>query len=191
MRIAGFSLIELVVVIVLLGILSATALPKFVDLKDDAKQAEMLVMKGAIASAAKLVSLQVRLSPENLNGNQNRFNLDNGDQIRTRGGLADGRWNNTFAFLVDFEDIAQTGANDCSDVSLDPIKWCVRQRNQGWFSNSARNYAPSGSGRGIIIFPYGYNVNNDRCYIYYLNQNDSAIPSTVLPSIIGSDFSEC
>jgi MSHA pilin protein MshA len=50
----GFTLIELVMVIVILGVLAAVALPKFVDLKGDAQQAAMQGVAGAAASASAI-----------------------------------------------------------------------------------------------------------------------------------------
>lgn len=52
---SGFTLIELVVVIVILGILAATAIPKFSDLTGDARIAKMNAAKAALQTGYSLV----------------------------------------------------------------------------------------------------------------------------------------
>lgn len=54
-RQGGFTLIELVVVIVILGILAVTAAPRFLNLQNDARQASLQGLKGAMDGAAGIV----------------------------------------------------------------------------------------------------------------------------------------
>lgn len=53
-RHSGFTLIELVIVIVILGILAAAALPRFSDLSQDARLAAVNGLAGSLRSAASI-----------------------------------------------------------------------------------------------------------------------------------------
>lgn len=63
MRNKGFTLIELVIVIVVLGILSATAVPKFMNLQDDARLATFKSEGAAIKSGLELVHKKAIIGP--------------------------------------------------------------------------------------------------------------------------------
>ncbi|WP_448551079.1 type II secretion system protein [Thalassotalea montiporae] len=65
---SGFTLIELVVVIVILGILSAVAVPRFINLSSDANEAALEALAGSLESTANLYNSKALVESRTDNG---------------------------------------------------------------------------------------------------------------------------
>lgn len=113
---SGFTLIELVIVVVILGFLAVTAIPKFLDLTDQAKQANIEGMAGGFATGISLVRAQWEAEgrPSNASS-QNQVTYDGTLLFLTKEGT--GIRPGYVTGLSDNGDtLAGLAADDCIDI---------------------------------------------------------------------------
>ena len=111
-RQSGFTLIELVVVIVILGILAVTAAPRFLNIQGDAKKSTLEGMKGALQGASGIVYgksaiLGKEKEPDStINDGSQVIDVVYGYPAATAGGIAKTIENSSGDWSFDYETVA-------------------------------------------------------------------------------------
>jgi len=104
----GFTLIELIIVIVILGILAVTAAPKFLDLQGDANKATLDGIKGSMESAKSVVYGKALIAGVQNNVDYTLTNVEGSNSVIIDKGYPDEDWATTWTHLLDINAVIST-----------------------------------------------------------------------------------
>ena len=157
----GFTLIELIVVIVILGILAVTAAPKFVDLQSDARLATLNGMKAAINSAVSLTYGKSLVKGVEKNGT--------GSKVWINGEEVDVCYGYPCAEAAKIQKVLDIGEfNKCGASSTPAGDWCYGEQTDTTKIN--------------IYIANGYSASS-KCYVTYEQPTGVGVaPKVALPT---------
>lgn len=175
----GFTLIELAIVIIILGILAASAIPRFTNLSSDARLAVLKGMEGALRSGIDLIYAKAVITNQDSppEEGKNKFVADiDGITMTLHSGYPDGNWMNgvRYAISLDNVEFSKNGKDICHS------DWCGR----GEQTQLPSADEPIPSGYIAKVFPRGYSW-DDQCGVYYINYHDGSKPE------VGLETKEC
>lgn len=157
----GFTLIELIIVIVILGILAVTAAPKFLDIQQDAKASTVQAVKGAINSVSTVAYGKALIKSEN--GATGTIKVNGTDRAVVYGYLAS---TVDLTLLLDIDAAMGAAFETGAGVAA------AGQPGAGTSVLTFYSYDDA-------AFPYGAPVDTDGCLVIYTESTGANIPATV------------
>lgn len=164
----GFTLIELIIVIVILGVLAVTAAPKFLDLSKDARVSTLQGMEAALQSGVNLVNAKAEIQ----NKTSGAGSVDaNGVTFATFDGYPTANWVNSVRYLIELDDQNFTPA-----TTVCPTDWCGLGNQK---TSPTVTSALSGTGILAKVYPRGYTFNQE-CGVVYIDRQNGSRPEILL-----------
>ncbi|PNH97970.1 type II secretion system protein [Vibrio diazotrophicus] len=177
----GFTLIELVIVIVILGILSVTAAPRFLNLQDDARAS---VMKGVKASLQTVIDgVYFKSVIQGTDGERKTDTDVNGILIRTYYGYPHEIWDDKLEHLMDnsFSYLGNAYNNNSLFDTTCTEAVCVIDQIQ-----LSRLLSISTTAYALAFLPRGHSLRTKCAVVYYFVVNDVEKYSDVHIEVIDS-----
>tara|TARA_Y100000588_G_scaffold369444_1_gene438451 strand:+ start:748 stop:1341 length:594 start_codon:yes stop_codon:yes gene_type:complete len=166
----GFTLIELIVVVVILGTLAVFSFPRYLSISNEARLSVLKSVNGSLHSAVTFVEAKAMLNDlyQNRGVGVKGTKLDMGEYKLTiyNKGTPREVWENGFEYLID-GDINHLGTGVAALGKTCLNRLCV-------IDNLKVSYVIAGKeGYGMFFIPRGVVLNNKECFVHYAFQIDT------------------
>ncbi len=176
----GFTLIELVVVIIILGVLAVTAAPKFMNLQQDAKVSVLHGIKGSMKTV--LTNVYTQSVIQNTEKVYEANTIVNGVNIQTYYGAPQEIWpdhlERLFEHSFTYLGNAYKDSSLINEVCSDSV--CVVDQIK------LNSLIPGQSGYGMAFIPKGASVTDQCMAAYYFVSSKDTVGADVHVDVLDS-----